>query len=143
MIRRNVVLVLFWGVFMAFGGAAGILFFLMGMFGIMNRAEEYGVEEVTKAGGSVRREGDGPRAPVVAVTIPDGKATDDLVRRLLAMKELREVSLSGTGVTDASLTMLEHVPKLNRLVLRGTKVTAEGLATFRETKPDCAVEEIP
>jgi hypothetical protein len=163
MSRGKMILLLLWGLIATAGTGATVLLVLVAQFGLWNRPEELVADEVQRAGGTVRRDGSGPRAPIVGITVPNGKATDYGVRRLPLIKTLREVNVSGADVTDdsmkalaqlpeleelslldcsitdAGLKELEALPKLKSLVLCGTKVTDEGVAAFCVAMPDCRV----
>jgi Leucine-rich repeat (LRR) protein len=59
------------------------------------------------------------------------------------LKGLRQLSLAGSGATDASLRDLHGLAALRELDLTGTKVTAEGVAELRQALPTCAIKAGP
>ena len=55
--------------------------------------------------------------------------TDDTLKYLASLKQLRELDLNGSQVTDAGLAKIAQLPKLQDVRLARTKITDEG---FRE-----------
>lgn len=53
--------------------------------------------------------------------------------------KLADVHLGETAITDEALTHLANIPSLKKLTVTKTKVTAAGVARFREARPDCVV----
>jgi hypothetical protein len=68
-----------------------------------------------------------PDAVVVQMANPD--VTDEALKHLAGMKDLRELDLNDSQVTDAGLKWLGQLPRLQQVRLRGTKITDAG---FRE-----------
>jgi Leucine Rich repeat len=56
------------------------------------------------------------------------------------MTRLASLSLSQTAVTDAGLPHLRKLVKLEVLYLRGTKVTAAGVADLQKALPECKID---
>ena len=54
--------------------------------------------------------------------------TDEGLRHLARMPQLRELDLGGCAITDRGLEVLRHLPSLERLELWWTRVTDEGAA---------------
>lgn len=50
-----------------------------------------------------------------------------------------ELELDGTRVTDVSLAALARLNRLQRLSIRRTQTTPEGVRTLRRTKPACEI----
>lgn len=66
--------------------------------------------------------------PLEALHVPGSRLlTDEGVRHLAGLSNLRHVDLSGTGITDRGLAALRDLRKLEVLNLAGTRVTDEGL----------------
>jgi len=63
--------------------------------------------------------------------------TDEGLKELAELKELRSLSLSGTRVTDAGLKGLKGLRQLRLVLLHKTRVTPEGVADFRQALPKC------
>lgn len=53
--------------------------------------------------------------------------------------KLADLHLGDTAITDESLTHLVKVTSLKKLTVTKTKVTATGVAAFRQARPDCVV----
>jgi len=104
------------------------------------RADPPGVvERIEKAGGKVRRVGDGPGAPVLVAWMPPG-ATDADLAGLCELRSLGALSLAGSHVTDAGLDRVAELRGLRELNLLGCPgVTAEGAARLRKALPGCEV----
>ena len=61
------------------------------------------------------------------------------VVHLLKCPKLTDIHLGSTAITDEALTHLANIPSLKKLTVTQTKVTAAGVARFREARPDCVV----
>jgi hypothetical protein len=61
-------------------------------------------------------------------------AKDQDLLLLLALPELKEVSLDGPGITDDGLKTLIDIPNINGLALNDTSVTGEGLEYLKNAK---------
>jgi hypothetical protein len=94
---------------------------------------------VRQAGGLYARDEEDARRPVVSIDLDEflvddsgreyrkGRASDDLLARLVWFDRLRELSLERTLVTDAGLAHLAGLKSLRRLNLRGSPITDAGL----------------
>ena len=72
---------------------------------------------------------------VHSLRLANSKAlTDDGVRHLARMPQLRELDLSQTGVTDRGLEVLRHLPNLESLSLVFTRATDAGLEHLRSCR---------
>ncbi|MFI5310772.1 MAG: ankyrin repeat domain-containing protein [Gemmatimonadales bacterium] len=60
--------------------------------------------------------------------------TDDGIRHLARMRELRHLDLSGTQVTDRGLEALRELPALESVFLAWTHVTDAGVAAFSRAR---------
>ena len=70
---------------------------------------------------------------VVVLRLANSKAlTDDGIRHLARMPQLRQLDLSQTGVTDRGLEVLRHLPHLESLSLVFTRVTDNGIEHLRD-----------
>ncbi len=83
-------------------------------------------------------------APLTSLTELNLQATQlgdsDLVH-LKGMTKLQSLILTdNAGVTDAGLKHVEFLKALRSARLRGTKVTADGVAALHEAVPDCDIE---
>jgi hypothetical protein len=56
--------------------------------------------------------------------------TDDGVRHLARLPQLKHLELSGTAITDRGLEVLQHLPALETLSLAMTRVTDQGVASL-------------
>ena len=69
---------------------------------------------------------------VVSLRLSNSKSvTDEGVRHLARMPQLRVLDLSQTGITDRGLEVLRHLPNLESLSLVFTRVTDAGLEHLR------------
>lgn len=75
------------------------------------------------------------RPDTVVLQMANGDVTDDTLRYLAGLKQLRELDLSDTKVTDAGLERLKENPKLESLRLARTVVTDAGFENTIETLP--------
>ena len=66
--------------------------------------------------------------------------TDDVSKELTRLSQLRNLSLEQAALTDAGLARLKALPGLEELNLKGTKVTAVGIADFQRTLPGVKVQ---
>ncbi len=62
----------------------------------------------------------------VVLQMANGDVTDDTLKFVAPLAQLRELDLDGTGVTDAGLKSLAGLVKLERLRIARTKVTDAG-----------------
>lgn len=65
--------------------------------------------------------------------------SDDLLRRIAALKDLEELDLHDTAITDRGLRLLTKLTSLKTLDLRGTKVTEQGVAALATSLPGCQI----
>ncbi len=65
--------------------------------------------------------------------------TDAGLAHLAGMKNLTELSLSGTKVTDAGMEALTKLPKLQSVILYETKVTDSGVGVLKRWKIEIKV----
>lgn len=66
---------------------------------------------------------------------------DDLmVRHLATMEKLQTLGLGNNPITDKGLSELKGLQNLKAIHLRGTKVTAAGVADFQQALPDCKID---
>lgn len=63
---------------------------------------------------------------------PFPKVTDDLLRDICELLDLRELNLSGAEVTDGGLVHLKNLKKLEKLNLSGTGITDDGLSQLTD-----------
>ena len=82
----------------------------------------------------------GKKFAVVQWANPD--VTDDDTAVLEGMADLREVDLSNSQVTDATLERLVKLPKLTKLYASRTKITADGVKKHILENPDSNLTEI-
>jgi Leucine-rich repeat (LRR) protein len=73
-----------------------------------------------------------------SVRIDDGAA-----ERLIALKNLEILDLTGTSITDASLERIATMAKLKTVFLSSPKVTPAAVERFRNARPDCRVIHTP
>jgi len=66
---------------------------------------------------------------------------DEAVAAIAAtLTNLTELRLDYTMLTDAGLANLAKLPELKTLWLAGTRITAQGLNAFEQTRPGCKIE---
>jgi hypothetical protein len=66
---------------------------------------------------------------ITALNLSGSKAvTDEGLRQLARLPNLKHLDLDGTGVTDRGLAVLRELPKLERISLAMTRVTDAGVA---------------
>ena len=94
----------------------GVVMILACLSGTARADEDSAIKAVEKLGGRVTRDAKLPGKPVTGV------------------------ALIGIQVTDAYLKELKDLKHLTMLVLRGTKVTAEGVADLRKALPACEID---
>lgn len=64
---------------------------------------------------------------------------DELARHLAEHQQIRGLTLDQSDLSDVGLARLARLEGLHHLVVRGTKVTADGIARFRRANPDCRI----
>jgi hypothetical protein len=140
---------------------AGIAITLIGrtMRAWMRRTEE--VEAIANAGGRVRFDfqidesgnrvakarvhgsawlrplmgGDDLGSNAVEAEVP----TDDALKVIECLNNLRSLELTSSGITDACLPYLEHLVQLRSLHFHRTKVSEEGVTRLQEKLPNCKI----
>ena len=65
--------------------------------------------------------------------------TDTGLKHLSGLKNLTDLTLSNTKVTDAGMETLSKLPKLATLMVFETKVTESGVGVLKRAKPDIKV----
>lgn len=65
--------------------------------------------------------------------------TDEFAPLLGSLKNLTELELTDSNLTDAGLKHLESLKKLEMLLVVGSQVTDAGLASFKKAVPKCKV----
>ncbi len=71
--------------------------------------------------------------------LDDTRITDVTLPHLAGMTRLRTLSLARTQITDRGLATLTECKALRRLIVRGTKVSREGVRAFQKARPDVVV----
>lgn len=77
---------------------------------------------------------------LVDVSLACPQLSDLFASNLAELKQVRRLSLAGSGLGDASLKHLAGLTKLETLDLRRTKVTAAGVAELKSALPKCQIE---
>ena len=62
-----------------------------------------------------------------------------LIVRRCALKQLKRLSLVGSGLTDAGIKHLAGLTNLESLDLRRTKASAAGIAELQKALPGCQI----
>ena len=65
---------------------------------------------------------------------------DLFAKNLAELKQVKRLSLAGSGLTDAGIKHLAGLPKLEWLDLRKTKASAAGVAELQKALPKCKIE---
>lgn len=78
--------------------------------------------------------GDDIYATVNVVLLDDPKTTDANVAELHKLADLRDVSVSGYGVTDKCIPSLLRIKHLSSLNLYSTSITSQGLSRLSQAK---------
>ena len=77
------------------------------------------------------------------LNIPKLELTDDEVKEILEGRDnLTYLDVSNQFITDVTLERLVKMPNLKKLYASKTKITADGVAKFVLTNPDCKLTEI-
>ena len=69
------------------------------------------------------------------------QATDDDMKHVVALGNVKLVDIRGTSLTDAGLRHLESVEALDTVRLLGTMVTREGMARFQKARPNAVLAQ--
>jgi internalin A len=98
--------------------------------------ESAAVKWVEDIGGKLTRDGGAPGKPVVTVNLGvNKKVTDDGLKELKGLKDLKELSLFFNGqITDAGMKHVKELPALEKLTLNNTGITDTGLAELKDLK---------
>ena len=73
--------------------------------------------------------------------LEDSPYGDDLAAVIAgSLTNLTELRLANTKLTDAGLTHLATLRRLQAVRLRGTRITSDGLAAFQQARPQCKIE---
>src|SRR5436190_23324002 len=111
---------------------AGIVFALLGAAPAPARGDEpenkavKAVRTVEKLGGKVYWDKKGPGQPVTGVYLSYKNATDDDLKDFPALEHLSDLSVAGTGITDAGIKHLLGCKSLTRLTLDGARISDAG-----------------
>ncbi len=70
------------------------------------------------------------RTDTIVLQMANADVTDETLRYLAGLKELRELDLNNTQVTDAGLKELSELPKLRDLRLARTRITDDGFRQY-------------
>ena len=97
----------------------------------MAPGEESAAEWIWEKDGSYAR---GPGKHLEAVWLDDSDVTDEDLRNLKGLSELRRIDLSGTRITDKGLAELLVFPNLTNVEVTNTQVTLDGLIEFWDQK---------
>ncbi len=76
---------------------------------------------------------------VDSVAINSRSVSDDGMKYLLPLSQLRWLDLEFTSITDRGLAVLSKLRKLEFLDVRGTAVSKNGVTEFGKRVPDCEV----
>jgi hypothetical protein len=69
-----------------------------------------------------------------------GDFPDEGLKFIENMKQLQNLYLSSSSVTDAGLCRLEHLRNLKEMKIRFPKVTQQGIEKLRRALPNCKIE---
>ncbi|HEY3966245.1 MAG TPA: hypothetical protein VGM05_16920 [Planctomycetaceae bacterium] len=89
--------------------------------------------------------GDAKFERIVAIHLAGTAVTDENVRQLRNLTNVRRLSLDDTALTDAGLVALRGTPKeprsvnLEYLSIRNTAVTNDQIEFFRYMLPNCKI----
>lgn len=75
------------------------------------------------------------------VTLNTEGITDEAMEHLATCQSLEEVLVENAVITDSGLMQLTRARRLKRLSLLGSKITPRGLLHFHLDLPNCVVEE--
>ena len=88
------------------------------------------IKHVEELGGRIARDPKLPEGPVVEIDLSGTKVTDDNLRLLSELGELRTLNLHRTGISDAGIEHLMGLEHLTTLTLGDTRITNTGLKTL-------------
>ena len=90
------------------------------------RPDEGLTKRVEELGGRITRDAKLPEAPVVGIDLSGTKVTDDDLRLLGKLIELRTLNLHRTGISDAGVLHLQGL-RLKTLTIGDTQISNAGL----------------
>ncbi|MGL4423603.1 MAG: hypothetical protein ACRCZF_23300, partial [Gemmataceae bacterium] len=121
----------------------------------LSEATRGAIEVIEATGGQVRRAGNGPitewQLGFVEAQLQKGIPPEDWIKLysvphrdaalsvLDAFPDLTLLDVSFTLVTDASLEAIAKLPKLQKLVVKHSKITPTGIEQFRAKRPEVDV----
>src|SRR4051812_34639465 len=85
--------------------------------GVVQADEASALKEIEKFRCLIKRDDKLPGNPVVEVAFLLAPATDETLKEIQELKQLRVLSLDGTKVTDAGLKHLKELKQLQQLYL--------------------------
>jgi Leucine Rich repeat len=94
-------------------------------------AEKAAIAAIRKMGGHVQEIAQNDSRLEVAFHLADGKITDKNLVPLKDLKDVYELNLRGTDVTDAGLKYIAGLKSLKKLHLEKTRITDKGLAELK------------
>jgi len=103
--------------------------------------EQMVIQKIQNWGGSVETE----NGRIISIKLSGRAVTDEEVRQLRNLTQLRRLSLDGSAVTDHGLASLRGTPKephsvnLEFLSIRDTAVTDDAIKYFRKMLPECEI----
>ena len=65
--------------------------------------------------------------------------TDLFAKNLAELKQIKRLSLAGSGLSDVGIKHLAGLPNLETLDLRRTKASAAGVAELQKALPNCKI----
>jgi serine/threonine protein kinase len=77
--------------------------------------------------------------PSVLILIDVG-IDDELAKQFVRISTVHSLHLQNNPLTDRGLLELQQLKKLTLLDVRGTKVTAAGVADFQKARPECRID---
>jgi hypothetical protein len=92
---------------------------------------EEAIAKIEEKGGGVKREGDSPDGRVLAVRLSGRNFTDDDLTMLEALPDLEELNLLSDGITDDGLKQLRPLRNLRILRLRSKQIYDAGLSELQ------------
>jgi hypothetical protein len=76
---------------------------------------------------------------VTGLGVTDTPIGDDVLEYFSPLQDLKELSLFGTQITDSGLESLVTLARLRNVTVTKTQVTVDGIARFKEARPQCQV----
>ncbi len=98
-----------------------------------NENDDAAEKRVKELGGKTSRHEDLPGKPLKSIDLSKTKVTDEDLKLMAKLNQLRILNLDNTVVSDAGLMNLPAVTSLSNLSLFGTKVTKEGVAKLKKS----------